>query len=120
VPYAIITPFIVVISIIGSYALNNSMLDVFITVIFGVIGYWLRKMKYPLAPLVVALVLGDSTERELRKALIAGHGSPLYFFNSGLSTVLILLAVVLVAIPLIRTIRARRRGAGATAGVAHP
>ena len=73
VPYAIITPFIVVISIIGSYSLNNSMLDVFITVVFGVIGYWLRKMKYPLAPLVVALVLGDSTERELRKALI---GSP--------------------------------------------
>src|SRR3989440_8826838 len=120
VPYAIITPFIVVISIIGSYSLNNSMLDVFITVVFGVIGYWLRKMKYPLAPLVVALVLGDSTERELRKALIAGHGSPLYFFNSGLSTVLILLAVVLVAIPLIRTIRARRRGAAPPAATAHP
>src|SRR2546421_2161 len=93
VPYAIITPFIVVISIIGSYSLNNSMLDVFITVVFGVIGYWLRKMKYPLAPLVVALVLGDSTERELRKALIAGHGSPLYFFNSGLSTALMLAAL---------------------------
>jgi len=123
VPYAIITPFIVVISIIGSYSLNNSMLDVFITVIFGVIGYWLRKMKYPLAPLVVALVLGDSTERELRKALIAGHGSPLYFFNSGLSTVILVLAIVLVLIPLIRTIRARRRGAVAAAGAgsaAHP
>src|SRR5438034_1136640 len=119
VPYAIITPFIVVISIIGSYSLNNSMLDVFITVVFGLIGYWLRKMKYPLAPLVVALVLGDSTERELRKALIGGHGSPLYFFNSALSTVLIVAAVVLVLIPLVRTIRARRRGA-AQAAVAHP
>src|SRR5437870_7364887 len=74
VPYAIITPFIVVISIIGSYSLNNSLLDVSITIVFGLIGYWLRKMKYPLAPLVVALVLGDSTERELRKALIAGLG----------------------------------------------
>src|SRR3989449_1527809 len=111
IPYAVITPFIVVISIIGSYSLNNSMLDVFITVVFGVIGYWLRKMKYPLAPLVVALVLGDSTERELRKALIAGHGSPLYFFNSPLSTVIMLAAVVLVLIPLIRTLRGRRRAA---------
>src|SRR6266446_4816710 len=120
VPYAIITPFIVVISIIGSYSLNNSILDVFITVVFGLIGYWLRKMKYPLAPLVVALVLGDSTERELRKALIAGHGSPLYFFNSALSTVLILAAVVLVLIPLVRTIRARRRAAARPAAVAHP
>ena len=120
VPYAIITPFIIVISIIGSYSLNNSMLDVFITVIFGLIGYWLRKLKYPLAPLVVALVLGDSTERELRKALIAGHGSPLYFFNSPLSTILMLGALVLVLIPLVRTIRARRRGAVARpAGVAH-
>src|SRR5712691_9662918 len=119
VPYAIITPFIVVISVIGSYSLNNSMLDVFITVVFGLIGYWLRKMKYPLAPLVVALVLGDSTERELRKALIAGHGSPLYFFNSPLSTILMLGALVLVLIPLVRTIRARRRGAVARpAGVA--
>src|SRR5438094_2104823 len=118
VPYAIITPFIVVISIIGSYSLNNSMLDVFITVVFGVIGYWLRKMTYPLAPLVVALVLGDSTERELRKALIAGHGSPLYFFNSGLSTALMLTALVLVLIPLFRTLRARR--AATVAGVSAP
>jgi putative tricarboxylic transport membrane protein len=111
VPYAIITPFILVISIIGSYSLNNSMLDVFITVIFGLIGYWLRKLKYPLAPLVVALVLGDSTERELRKTLIAGHGSPLYFFDSWISTAMLLAAVVLILIPLVRTIR-RRRAAG--------
>jgi putative tricarboxylic transport membrane protein len=116
VPYAIITPFIIVISIIGSYSLNNSVLDVFITVIFGLVGYWLRKLKYPLAPLVVALVLGDSTERELRKALIAGHGSPLYFFDSPISTVMLLAAFVLVLIPVIRTIRARRRGGVVAAG----
>jgi putative tricarboxylic transport membrane protein len=109
VPYAIITPFIVVISVIGSYSLNNSMLDVFITVGFGVVGYWLRKLKYPLAPLVVALVLGDSTERELRKALIAGGGSPLYFFSSPLSFVILVLSVILVIIPLVRTLLARRR-----------
>jgi putative tricarboxylic transport membrane protein len=109
VPYAIITPFIVVISVIGSYSLNNSMLDVFITVTFGLIGYWLRKLKYPLAPLVVALVLGDSTERELRKALIAGGGNPLYFFSSTISALIMIAAFVLVVIPLVRTLRARRR-----------
>src|SRR5207253_3062639 len=87
IPYAVITPFIVVISIIGSYSLNNSMLDVAWTILFGLVGYWLRKMKYPLAPLVVALVLGDSTERELRKTLIAGAGNPAFFFSSTLSTV---------------------------------
>src|SRR2546422_9400503 len=109
VPYAIITPFIVVISIIGSYSLNNSMLDVFITVLFGVIGYWLRKLKYPLAPLVVALVLGDSTERELRKALISGGGSPLYFIQSPLSAVILLVALILLVLPIARTLLGRRR-----------
>src|SRR5213593_4010199 len=109
VPYAIITPFIVVISVIGSYSLNNSMLDVFITVVFGLIGYWLRKLKYPLAPLVVALVLGDSTERELRKALIAGHGSPLYFIQSPLSAVILLVALILLVLPIARTLLGRRR-----------
>src|SRR5207244_6153391 len=115
VPYAIITPFIVVISIIGSYSLNNSLLDVSITIVFGLIGYWLRKMKYPLAPLVVALVLGDSTERELRKSLIAGAGNPGIFFSSPLSSVIMILAVVLLLYPLAKTIRGRLRPAPASA-----
>src|SRR5438067_8865248 len=115
VPYAIITPFIVVISIIGSYSLNNSMLDVFITVLFGLIGYWLRKLKYPLAPLVVALVLGDSTERELRKTLIAGAGNPAFFFSSTLSTVVMILAAIVLILPLVGAVRGRLRRAGVAA-----
>ena len=107
-PYAIITPFIVVVSVIGSYALNNSMFDVGITLVFGLIGYWLRKMKYPLAPLVVALVLGDSTERELRKALIGSHGSPMVFFESPFAAVLLALSVLLLLLPLLRRLRTRR------------
>ncbi len=110
VPYAIITPFIVVISIIGSYSLNNSMLDVAFTVLFGLVGYWLRKMKYPLAPLVVALVLGDTAERELRKTLIAGTGHPAFFFSSALSTLLLILAAVVLFLPLARTALARVMG----------
>src|SRR4030095_16886304 len=58
VPYAIITPLIVLISIIGAYALNNSMFDVFITIVFGLIGYWLRQMKYTLAAPAVAVRVG--------------------------------------------------------------
>ena len=109
IPYAIITPFIVIISIIGSYSLNNSMFDVFITITFGFIGYWLRKMKYPLAPLVVAIVLGDSTERELRKALIASGGSPLIFVASPLAATLMILAVILLLLPIVRNLRERRK-----------
>lgn len=114
-PYAIITPFIVVISIIGSYSLNNSLLDVTWTIVFGLVGYWLRKMKYPLAPLVVALVLGDSTERELRKALIAGQGSPQIFLSSPLATGMMVLAVALLLLPLIRAIIGRGRRPAPTA-----
>ena len=109
IPYAIITPFIVIISVIGSYSLNNSMFDVFITITFGFIGYWLRKMKYPLAPLVVAIVLGDSTERELRKALIASGGSPAIFVGSPLAATLMILAIILLVLPLVRSYRERRR-----------
>jgi putative tricarboxylic transport membrane protein len=115
-PYAIITPFIVVISIIGSYSLNNSYFDVGVTILFGFIGYWLRKMKYPLAPLVVAIVLGDSTERELRKALIGGSGNPLTLVGSPISAVLILLAALMVLYPLFSAYRRRRAQARSTAG----
>jgi len=88
------------------------MLDVAFTVLFGLVGYWLRKMKYPLAPLVVALVLGDSTERELRKTLIAGSGDPAFFFSSTLSTVVLILAAVVLLLPLVGAVRSRLRPAG--------
>lgn len=108
-PHGILTPFIIVVSLIGAYSLNNSMKDVFIAVIFGLIGYWLRKMKYPLAPLVVALVLGDPTERELRKALIGSGGDPTVFFTSWVSAILLAISLVLLLLPLVG--RLRRRGA---------
>ncbi len=105
-PYAIITPFIVIISVIGSYSLNTSMLDVFITIVSGLVGYWLRKLKYPLAPLVVALVLGDSLEKAFRQSLIASGGSPLIFVGTPLSAGLMLFAIVLLGLPLFNFLRA--------------
>jgi len=111
VPYAILTPFIVLICIIGAYSLNNSMLDVFIAILFGLIGYWLRKMKYPLAPLVVAIVLGDSTEKTFRQSLIASGGSPGIFFGSPLAAILMVFAIALLLLPAVRSIRARRHPA---------
>jgi putative tricarboxylic transport membrane protein len=104
----------VVISI-GSYALNNSRLDVFITVEFGTVRYWPRRMKYLLAPLVVALVLGHSTERALRQALITGRGDPPYFSSSALSAAIIALALVLILILRARTLLARHRAAAVVA-----
>lgn len=112
-PHGILTPFIIVVSLIGAYSLNNSMKDVFIALIFGLVGYWLRKMKYPLAPLVVALVLGDSTERELRKALIGSGGDATVFLTSPVSAVLLAISLVLVLLPLLGQFRRRRATAAA-------
>ena len=60
---------------IGSYAVHNSMIDIWYMLIFGVIGYVFKKLDYPLAPLVLALVLGDLAENALRQSLIMSQGS---------------------------------------------
>ncbi len=80
-PYALLAPLIVVLSVLGSYAIQNSLLDVWLVLIFGVLGFVLRKLDYPLAPLVVAMVLGDPTETTLRQSLIMSDGSPGIFLN---------------------------------------
>ncbi len=115
IPYAIITPFIVIISLLGSYSINNSMTDVWITVIFGVLGFWLQRLKYPVAPLVVALVLGDSTEKVLRQSLIMSGAGAAIFFTRPISGVLMLIAIALFLVPLAQRLAAflkQRQGAG--------
>ncbi len=65
IPFSIIAPVIVVICAIGAYTVHNNMFDVVMMLVFGVVGYVFKKLKYPLAPLVLALVLGDMAETEL-------------------------------------------------------
>jgi putative tricarboxylic transport membrane protein len=108
VPYPLLTPFIVVISILGAYAINNSIFDVMLTLIFGVLGYILTKLKYPLAPLVVALVLGDPTESALRQTMILSGGSLDILFTRPIALPLTLVAIVLFLLPLIQFIRRRQ------------
>ena len=81
IPFAILTPLIVVVCAIGSYAVHNSMLDIWYMLIFGVIGYVFKKLDYPLAPLVLALVLGDLAENALRQSLIMSQGSLAIFLQ---------------------------------------
>ena len=65
IPFSIIAPVIVVICAIGAYTVHNNMFDVVMMMVFGVVGYVFKKLKYPLAPLVLALVLGDMAETAL-------------------------------------------------------
>ncbi len=75
VPFSIIAPVIVVICSFGAYTVNNTMTDVWLMVVFGVVGYAFKKLDYPLAPMVLALVLGDAAESSFRQAMLISQGS---------------------------------------------
>ena len=93
--------------LIGAYTIQNSLLDVWLALIFGVVGFVLRRLQYPLAPLVVALVLGAPTETYLRQSLILGDGSLGIFFQRPLSMWIMIVAIVLLLWPLLQVIRRR-------------
>src|SRR6266699_3213426 len=102
IPFSIIAPVIIVICAIGAYTVHNSMFDVYLMVVFGVIGYAFKKLGYPLAPLVLALVLGDRAEENFRNAIKGSQGDLLVFFSNGLVGGLTSLALLLLFWPLIR------------------
>ena len=101
VPFAILTPLIVVICAIGSYAVHNSMIDIWYMLVFGIIGYVFKKLDYPAAPLVLALVLGDLSENALRQSLIISQGSLAIFFTRPISGAITGLAIFFFALPII-------------------
>ncbi|HYQ94771.1 MAG TPA: tripartite tricarboxylate transporter permease [Burkholderiales bacterium] len=102
IPFSIIAPVIIVICAIGAYTVHNSMFDVYLMVAFGVLGYAFKKLGYPLAPLVLALVLGDRAEENFRNAIKGSQGDLLVFFSNGLVGGLTSLALLLLFWPLIR------------------
>ncbi|MGE5303245.1 MAG: tripartite tricarboxylate transporter permease [Alphaproteobacteria bacterium] len=99
--FAIIMPIIVYVCAIGAYAVNNRVIDVYYMMIFGVLGYLFKKLNYPLAPMVLALVLGDMAEQAMRQALIMGQGNPLIFFQPPIALPIMVAAVVIFFWPLI-------------------
>jgi putative tricarboxylic transport membrane protein len=101
VPFAIIAPIIIVICAIGAYTVHTSMLDVYLMVVFGIVGYLFRKLDYPLAPLVLALVLGDRTESAFRQSMLLSEGSPTIFFSNWLVGGLTTLAILLLVWPFV-------------------
>jgi putative tricarboxylic transport membrane protein len=86
------------------------MFDVWCTLLFGWIGYIMKKLKYPLAPLAVALVLGAMTERFFRQSLIMGDGNAMVFFNRTISMWFMIVAMILFAFPAFQAIRAKAKG----------
>src|SRR6185295_9536030 len=84
VPFAIIAPVIVVICALGAFTVKNNMFDVWLMLIFGVVGYVFKKLEYPLAPMVLALVLGDAAESAFRQSMLMSQGDMTVFFSNWL------------------------------------
>jgi putative tricarboxylic transport membrane protein len=102
VPYRFLAPIIVVFVLVGAYSINNNPTDVGFTVIFGLLGYLMRKFDFEPAPLVLAMILGPQLEASLRRSLIFSHGDLLVFVQRPISATLLALAVVMLLSPLIR------------------
>ncbi len=109
IPFSVIAPVIIVICAIGAYTVNNSMFDVWLMLLFGVLGYLFKKLKYPLAPLVLALVLGDMAESSFRQSMLISQGSLAIFWANPLVASIAGLAVLLLLWPLLGMVMARMK-----------
>jgi len=110
IPFSVIAPIIVVVCAIGAYTVHNSLFDVWMMLVFGMAGYLFKKLAYPLAPLVLAIVLGDNAEAAFRQAMLGSQGDMTVFFSNGLVGGITSLALFLLLWPLISTIIRQLRG----------
>jgi putative tricarboxylic transport membrane protein len=100
IPYSILMPLIIVFCVTGAYSLKNNVWDVGQMLVFGVVGYFMKKLGYSPAALVLALVLGPLAERALRQSLIISDAGVGIFFTRPISAVLMVLALAAIAVPL--------------------
>ncbi len=107
IPFAIIAPVILVICAIGAFTVHNAMFDVWLMLAFGVVGYIFKKLDYPIAPLVLALVLGDRAETSFRQSMLGSQGDLAVFFSNWLVGGVTMLALVLLFWPVVAGLRAR-------------
>jgi putative tricarboxylic transport membrane protein len=117
VPYPILFPIILLICLIGAYTLNNSLIEVGLMVFFGILGYLLRKYRYEMAPIVLAMVLGGMMEPALRRSLIMSNGKFTVFFKRPISLGLMIVTGLILVSPLIlKLMGTRRKGVGTDFG----
>jgi putative tricarboxylic transport membrane protein len=108
VPYPLLAPLIVVFVLVGAYSVNNNPTDVGFTVIFGLLGYLMRKFAFEPAPLVLAMILGPQLEASLRRALIYSRGDFMVFLERPIAAALLAVAALMLLSPLIRRTLGRR------------
>lgn len=102
IPKAILTPVILMLCVVGSYAINNNLFDVIIMLVAGVIGYYMQKYDFPASPIVLAIILGPMAESQFRRALTLSNGSYDIFYTRPITLVLLLLSVITLFTPIIK------------------
>jgi putative tricarboxylic transport membrane protein len=108
VPYSILAPIIVLFCCVGVYSLRNTVFDIYVMGIFGVIGYIMRKVRLDPGPMILAFVLGPILERAIRQALLISAGSPLIFFTRPISGTLMGFLILFIAIQAFFTLRGKK------------
>ncbi|MDG3042748.1 tripartite tricarboxylate transporter permease [Roseicyclus marinus] len=107
-PFTILAPVIFVLSIIGGYAATRDMFDIWMILIFGIGAFVLRRMDYPLAPAVLAIVLGPIAEPTLRQSLLLSGGDPMIFLNRPIAAPITIIAISLILLPLVKVFRKKK------------
>ncbi len=108
VPYSILAPIVVLFCCVGVYSIRNTVFDIYVMGIFGVIGYLLRKVNLEPGPMILAFVLGPILERAIRQALLISAGSPLIFFTRPISGALMGLLILFIVLQVFFSIRQKK------------
>jgi putative tricarboxylic transport membrane protein len=109
VPYGFMYPLILLVAFTGAYSISNSMFSVYVVFVFGLFGYAMKRLDFPMAPLVLGLVLGPLFEKALVQTTSMGNGNALLVFQRPVALVVLALTVLIVAVPgLVARYRARR------------
>jgi len=108
IPFSIIAPVIIVVCAVGAFTVHNAMFDVWLMLGFGVLGYLFKKLDYPMAPMVLALVLGDRAEDSFRQAMLLSQGSLNIFFSNYLVGTITALAIILLLWPMLSKLAAKK------------
>jgi len=107
IPDKILYPLIILFCLVGAFSINNSVFDIGVMILFGVVGYLLNKFDFEAAPLILGFVLGPMFEVNLRRSLLMSQGSFGIFVERPIALVALIVCAILIIIPLIQTIRKR-------------
>ena len=105
----ILLPCIIVLTVTGAFSIANTPFDIFVVIAFGLFGYMMRKLDFPIPPLVIGLVLGNLAETNLRRAMLLSSGNPLIFFTRPLSVLIIAVSMMLLFSPAIKNFVQKRK-----------